>query len=653
MPQPWEMEWQTGAPAPAPAVVEGAKPWEQEWDHPADATSSDASSGSLIDDRTGKGITADSFWPVRMAKGVINAVKSAATAPQDALEGRLDPMSPEGLSRARDFAMTFSPMNPAVRAGDRALAGATRQEPIAGLTPNMEAAKSAAELGAPLPAGVVSENKGVQALTQATRQLPLVGAKIDEKVAKTVGKVGEGVGEIAEELSGGAPPDRATAGASLRPMLQGTIDNNNQRIDDVYSALRHVIDPEKGVPLERTAATLAAIARERTKAGLSPTAGLEDVARLVKEGGSPGPASTQTVIKGPGYHIAEDVAGPPLTGFNGLQRARSGVGNTINFGKPKPGYNVGDLKRVYGAMSADMEQAVRKSALPGVHPNQAASVLKKANETASQIIESNKNLKKVMNIQSDERLVGSVINAAQGKTGNARLLAQLKAQMPKEDFDHVAGVALSELGHNSQTGEFSLNKFGPKWGDLSPTAKSILFSDPVHRQRLDSFANISKTIKGGDQYANKSQTGRAAATGALLGTVGPAAIKAVGGEVGPLMGALASMGAGYVLARGLAKPATAASIARWQQALQNQARGPSQRTQAILTLATRNLISNMQGIPGFSKEEFLQRLQSPVHAGTDNKKLEAQRISDQQPSQGHRAKERQLVNPARNAPISQ
>ncbi len=638
MPNPWEMNWDMSASAaPAPAVAEGAKPWEMNWTPPE--------SGSIVDTRTGKGVSPDSFWPVRMAKGIANAVTSAATAPRDALEGKLDPMSPEGLSRARDFAMTFSPMNPAIRAGDRVITGASRQESIPPTTPNMEAAQTAADIGAPLPAGIVSENKGVQALTQATRQLPLVGAKIDEGVAKTVGKVGEGVGEISQELSGGAPPDRATAGASLRPTLQEAIDANNSRIDDAFSALRHVIDPEAGIELKNTAATLRAIGKERLKAGLNPTTGLENVARLVNEGGVPGATEAKTVLKGPGYHIAEDVAAPPRTGFNGLQRARSDIGSSINFGKANPGYNAGDLKRIYGAMSEDMEQAVRQNARPGVHPDQAAGVLKAANNAASKLIESNKNIKKVLNIQSDERLVGSVINAAQGKTGNVRLLAQLRAQMPKEDFDHVAGVALSELGHNPQTGEFSLNKFGTEWGKMSPSAKAILFPDPAHRQRLDAFANVSKTIKGGDQYANKSQTGRAAATGALVATVGPAVIKAVGGDVGPLIGALASMGGGYILARGLAKPTTAASIARWQQALQRQARGPSPQTQALVTLATRNLISNLEGIPGFSKQEFLQRLQGPVHAGADNKKLEPKRITEQHPSQGHRAKEYQPVSP--------
>jgi hypothetical protein len=51
-----------------------------------------------------RGVTADSFWPVRVVKGLARSIHSAATAPQDVWEGRLDPNSPEGIGRAMDVA---------------------------------------------------------------------------------------------------------------------------------------------------------------------------------------------------------------------------------------------------------------------------------------------------------------------------------------------------------------------------------------------------------------------------------------------------------------------------------------------------------------------------------------------------------------------
>lgn len=49
-------------------------------------------------------VTADSFWPVRLAKGLAHAIHSGATAPRDVLAGELDPNSPEGIARAMDVA---------------------------------------------------------------------------------------------------------------------------------------------------------------------------------------------------------------------------------------------------------------------------------------------------------------------------------------------------------------------------------------------------------------------------------------------------------------------------------------------------------------------------------------------------------------------
>lgn len=53
--------------------------------------------------------------------GLPGAILRAVSAPADVYEGRLDPMSPEGNARAREFAMTFSPMSPAMRVGARTL----------------------------------------------------------------------------------------------------------------------------------------------------------------------------------------------------------------------------------------------------------------------------------------------------------------------------------------------------------------------------------------------------------------------------------------------------------------------------------------------------------------------------------------------------
>jgi hypothetical protein len=509
-----------------------------------------------------------SFWPVRMAKSLWEGVHSAVTAPHDVFEGRLDPTSREGVGRALDFATTFGPIGPVT--GARTLT-----------TPALDAARTAADIGAPLPAGLVSSTPGMAKFTQGVRSWPVVGSKIDERLGETVGRVGENVGDMATERFGGLP-DRSVAGAELRPALREAVAGNNARIDDAFAQLRDVINPDAGIEMARTRATLEAIAKQRGKARLDPTAGLEDVARLANEGG---------------------VDTPGLASFNGMQRMRTELSDRIKFA-PNQGFGAGDLKLVRKAIGADMERAVQAHAVEGVEPAAALAAYRNANETAQQFIKANETLHQLGRVQSDERLVGNVVNAAKQKTGNSALIRQLRDQLPKADFDRIAGIAITELGMHPRTGEFSLERFGTSWRGMSNEAKTALFPDAAHRARLDRFADLDRFLKGSDKYRNTSGTAHAGFTGAAMMEGGEAALEALTGSPHRMMSMLAGLAGGGALGRWLARPATAASIERWLQTHRTAAGMSPLRRAALSRIATTNLANTLSGDPDFNKDEF-------------------------------------------------
>ena len=383
-------------------------------------------------------------------------------------------------------------------------------------------------------------------------------------------------------LGGGTISDRPTAGANLRPALDDAVEANNTRINEAFTALRDVIDPDKGIDMSHTKAALEGIARERRKARLDPTAGgLEDVARLVELGGS-------------------DI--PGMTGFNGIQRARSEIGSKMS-AAPNQGYNMGDLKRVYGAMTSDMRRAARNAAREDVHPDAAEVAFENANRTAERYIEANKSLHRLASARSDEGMVGSVVNAARGNTGNAALLRQLREQLSEPAFNEIAGVGLHELGKSPRTGKFSLESFGTNWRRMSDDAKEAMFS-PEHRKRLDRFAALDEVLKGSDKYLNKSQTAHSTLTGALIAEGTHAGASLLTGDVMPAVKLLGTLGGGAVVGRALARPAKAASIEKWIDALSAHNRRPSATTRAKVKLATVNLASNLADVPGFDRKEF-------------------------------------------------
>lgn len=550
MPDPWEMDWGSAAPSAPAASVAGEKaPWEMDW-------GGSAETAPEAPHKFGLGDT----WPARLAKDFYSAV----TLPGDAYAGRVDPSSPEGMDRAMKMATFFSPGSVAMRAGESALGIPMTQKPTMEMPANIHAAKTAEELGAPLPVGLATDSKPLQAATKAAQQLPLVGPKITEQAASTVRAAGDRVGEIADDLSGGIV-DRASAGAMVRPSIKGVIEGNNSRIDDAFSALRGMLDKEGTSELPTTEKVLKQIVSERKAAGQSnPKAGLEDVHNLVDQGAS----------------------------FDGLQRARSDIGNSLSFGTANPGFNAGDLKRVYGAMSQDMEHVVSMSAKEGVDPAEAVAALRDANSQAAPLIEFNKKLQQLSGIGSDESLIGTLTKAAQNKTGNVKLLAQLRQSMPSEDFEQIAGTALSELGHNNSTGKFSLNQFATKWEGLGDRAKNVLFS-PAHKEALDNIAALGRHLKDADKFANTSNTAGSAAWAKLIAG-GAAAVGALSyGDVSLLIKGLAGAGAGFGLAKQLAKPAGASTIAKWTRAAVLAEHGHTPARLATFRLATKNVLNNL------------------------------------------------------------
>lgn len=65
-------------------------------------------------------------WPERLVRGMFGAATEGPRLMQDVYEGKTDPLSEEGVVRAGEAASIGVPINPAVRAGDRAIPGVLR-----------------------------------------------------------------------------------------------------------------------------------------------------------------------------------------------------------------------------------------------------------------------------------------------------------------------------------------------------------------------------------------------------------------------------------------------------------------------------------------------------------------------------------------------
>lgn len=99
------------------------------------------------------------------------------------------------------------------------------------------AARTAEQLGAPLPRGVASDSPLIHNVTAAVTSVPGVGHLIPERVLETQRAAGNRILDIASQGTGVAPT-RTGTGAMLRGAVQSVIDRNNAATDAAYANLR-------------------------------------------------------------------------------------------------------------------------------------------------------------------------------------------------------------------------------------------------------------------------------------------------------------------------------------------------------------------------------------------------------------------------------
>jgi len=183
----------------------------------------------------------------------------------------------------------------------------------------------------------------------------------------------------------------------------------------------------------------------------------------------------------------------------------------------------------------------------------AAAFWRKRVETIDEVLEPiiGKN-----SARSGEQIVSAVERLANPKTGNASRLRQLVHAMPKEEARSVSATIISRMGRptagaaeRTDEGGFSFGTFLTNWNNMSPRAKSALFS-PETMEALNKLATVSRGVKQAGASMNTSNTAGAIQV--------QAAITGIPWLIDPLS-AVAITGGQWTVGRLLASP----RVARW------------------------------------------------------------------------------------------
>lgn len=245
--------------------------------------------------------------------------------------------------------------------------------------------------------------------------------------------------------------------------------------------------------------------------------------------------------------------------YGALKAVRTLVGNELAdapFGGDIP---TAQLKRVYAAMSADMEAAAKAAGPDAVKALSRANSYHKAGmarlEQISSVIEKNGGPEAVFRA------------ATSGTKEGATVLNAVMKSLPEDGRKAVSASVIRRLGRatagaqNDSGDLFSMGTFLTNWNNLSKQAKAVLFNRYGEKftADMDAIAKVASNIRDGSKvYANPS--GTAAAGSQLAG--GAAFVTALStGNVKTALGIAAGAGAANVMARRMTNPRFVAWLA--------------------------------------------------------------------------------------------
>lgn len=446
----------------------------------------------------------------------------------------------------------------------------------AAATPRQQAIEAADRLGIKIPQAAASDNFAVSATGAAVKELPLVGAPLVNASKKAVSDIEGKAASISSSL--GAGSDLAAGHAIKDDLMHWMRVGSEDEASALYDPVRKALGLKKGL-LDNTANTISTLVGRSVEAGLDPPAIVDTINKAVNRAQLSGGMS-----------------------FDGMQTLRKEIGKRLSGAiVPEPGLDKEALKSLYAGLTEDMGK------LAGRQGSRARVAWENANNVFKQDIARRRDaLEKIVGDTgnaSAESVVATIRKMAGTGSGAdfARLL-QAKRTIGPQAWDELGSAIVADMGKTADG--FSLAHFRSAYEKIADPAKHALFS-PAHKRALDDIATVSRKFVALQRLGNPSGSARIG----LIATTIPSSI--VSAIMAPhlLVTGAAGLGVSHVLARILARPATAKSAARWMNAYVASANASTRSAAAVLDQASRQLLDAMtrEGI----------KIPSPQQGGSD------------------------------------
>lgn len=194
--------------------------------------------------------------------------------------------------------------------------------------------------------------------------------------------------------------------------------------------------------------------------------------------------------------------------FDALRALRSKVGSMLDESLVS-GIPNGELKRVYGALSKDLEAAANQAGA-------GAEFTRQSNYYKARMDRVDGVLNKVLGKNRTDAQVFDAFNP-KNPDESSIVTATMRSLKP-EERQIVTDAVVNRLGRaapgrqDAMGDTFSTETFLTNWNKMSPGAKAQIFPDTAQRNNLNALANVADDIRAGSQvFKNTSGTAAASA----------------------------------------------------------------------------------------------------------------------------------------------
>jgi len=501
----------------------------------------------------------------KLAEALWDSAKSAVTAPGRAMSGELQVTGPDGrtsMEAIGEGLNTAAWMSPASPAAGLAL------KPAKGFTPKpegLQAAEAAQRLGVNLPRAVTSESTSVQQLGKGLTNVP-IGATPLRRASETAISQLDDAAKNVQQAFGSGSVERA--GSMAREGMTDFATNTlKTAVTKKYDAVDDLVAQNVLTPLRETSKVASDILLRR---GNAKIAGNSRAVELVRKA----------------------VGEKEGLNYQGIKDLRTNIGELIENPTLRPaGMAEGELKRIYGALSDDLRNAVGRAG-----GEKGAKAFEEANAYAARVAKERQALDSIIGRQTSDEGIFAKIQAMAGSTSRADMqnLMRVKGSVGKDTWDEIASATLARMGRDPD-GKFSPDRFLTAYGKMSDNGKKAMFGGN-HAQAIDDIAAVSRRFKQMNQYANPSGTAQ--------NVIGPA----IGfGAISEPVTMISSVAGARVASSILAKPLSADKVAKWAKAYEAAALKPGVKTTSMLNARARILsleVAKEMGAPNAARQIY-------------------------------------------------